>query len=441
MKKLLIIPALLALTIFSIYHYKIEEKKVYEQPTVIEKMEQKIINEHYEIYTAKKEINASREKIFTVETTAEVNTTRDNEITLTAKVKNSNNAEACNFLWYEEEKFIGMGSTLERSFPKGEHILTVIAKDSEGHESNATVTLTAWDYKKIETLHFSADYGVLEYREVDIYDHKGRFIVMDDGSFAKRSYVYDEDNNQIERSVIYYDYPRESNKYLYTFDENHNKLTTEVINIYTNKTLYYNIKTYNEDGNVTSSKSGKNEDELHDDYINYDNNYYGDVYYEYNSTHIAHKDDKTILDDNDNIIYQERNYDYMKTIEEYSYDDNNSMTQYIYTTISEENREEININNYDENRNITSTEQIYKVNEEVTCHYKTISTYNEDGTKSTEKKETLDGICSEYGVYDSFKKFSYDKDGRVNNVVSSLEKESDGHTTLKIIKSYTNDLE
>ena len=441
MKKLLIIPVLLALTIFSIYHYKIEEKKVYEQPAVIEKMEQKIINDHYKIYTAKKEINASREKIFTVETTAEVNTTRDNEITLTAKVKNSNNAEACNFLWYEEEKFIGMGSTLERSFPKGEHILTVIAKDGEGHESNATVTLTAWDYKKIETLHFSTDYGDLEYREVDIYDHKGRFILIDDGSFAKRSYVYDEDNNQIERSVIYYDYPRESNKYLYTFDENHNKLTTEVINIYTNKTLYYNIKTYNEDGNVTSSKSGENEDELHDDYIEYDNTYYGDVYYEYNSTHIAHKDDKTILDDNDNLIYQERNYDYMKTIEEYIYDDNNSMTQYVYTTIIEENREEININNYDENQNITSTEQIYKVNEEVTCHYKTISTYNDDGTKSTEKKETLDGICSEYGVYDSFKKFSYDKDGRVNNVVSSLEKESGGHTTLKIIKSYTNDLE
>ena len=55
MKKLLIIPALLALTLFSVYHHKIEGKKIYEQPTIIEKMEQNILMEQGEIYTTKKE--------------------------------------------------------------------------------------------------------------------------------------------------------------------------------------------------------------------------------------------------------------------------------------------------------------------------------------------------------------------------------------------------
>ena len=439
--KLLIIPLLLALTLFGIYHNNIEgETTLYHQPTIMTKMEQKILTEDAEIFTVKKELNSTK-KVFTVETVSEINTTRDTELTLTAQVINVENKEACNFFWYQEGELVGIGSTLKQAYPKGEHSITIMAKDAQGHESNATVTVTAWDYKKTETLHFNASYGDLEYKELEIYDHKGRFLIMDDNSFSKYSYVYDEDDNRIERSVIYYQYPHENRKWLYTFDENHNQLTSKAINLQTGNTLYYNVKTYDEDGNITSSKSGSNEDELYDDHQVYGDPY-TEEYYEYNSTEIAHKDDKTILDEHDNVIYEERNYDYMKVVEEYSYDENNHMTQHISSMLSEGSREDINIYNYDENQTITSNEQIYKINEEVICHFKTTSTYNEDGSNATEKKETLDGICTEYGETDSFKKFGYDKDGRVNNVVSSLEDESDdGQTTLKIIKSYTNDLE
>jgi len=439
--KLLIIPLLLALTVFGIYHNNIEGgKTLYVQPTIMTKLEQKILTEDAETFTVKTELNSTK-KVFTVETVSEINTTRDTEITLTAQVINVENKEACNFFWYQEGELVGIGSTLKQTYPKGEHSITIMAKDAQGHESNATVTVTAWDYKKTETLHFNASYGDLEYKELTIYDHKGRFLIMDDSSFSKYSYVYDEDDNQIERNVVYYQYPHENRKWLYTFDENHNQLTSRVINLYTGNTLYYNVKTYDEDGNVTSSKSGNNEDELYDDHQVYGDPY-AEEYIEYNTTEIENKDDKTILNEYGSVIYEERNYDNMKITNKYSYDEHNKITQQISNMITEGNREDINIYNYDENQTITNEEQIYKVNEEVICHFKTTSTYNEDGTQSTEKKETLDGICSEYGENDSFKKFSYDKDGRINNVVSFLEKESDdGQTTLKIIKSYTNDLE
>ncbi len=441
MKKLIIIPVLLVVTLFSVYHYKIEGKKIYEQPNIMEKMEQNILMEQGEIYTAKKEHNKTEIKIFTVEIPAEINITRDNETSINTKVKNANHEEACNFFWYEDEEFIGMGSTLEKSFSKGEHIITVIAKDGEGHESNATTILIAWDYRKIETLHFDSNYGDLEYKELEIYDHKGRYLILDDGIFVNSINVYDEDDNRIEHKVIYYDYPDESRQWLYTFDENHNQLTTKNINLLSGKTQYYNVRTFNEEGNVTSSKSGNNEDDLHDDYIEYGNPYENEEYYDYNSTN-TNEDSKVILNEAGAVTYEERNYEYAKFIEEYSYDDNNTMTQHISTMITDEIKYDITIYNYNDQKNVSSSEQIYKIGEEVTCHYKTTTTYNEDGMQDTEKQETIDGVCSEDADDNSFKKYSYDKNGRITNISSSLEKESDDNmTTLKVIKSYTNELE
>jgi hypothetical protein len=442
MNKLLIIPALLALTLFSVYHHKIEGKKMYEQPMMMEKMEQKILNEQVEIYNVKKENNISEEKVFTITTEKDINTTRDSDTTLTVKVQNANNEEACNFFWYENDVLIGIGSTLEHSFEKGEHVITVIAKDAEGHESNATTIVTAWDYTKVETLHFDVNYGNLEYKEVELYDHKGRYIIMDDSTFAKRHYVYDEEDNRIENTVVYYEYPHESRQWLYTFDENHNQLSAKSINIETGRTLYYTVKTYDEEGNVTSSKSGNNEENLRDDSIDYGAYYEDNDYYEYNSTQEENKDDKTILNEAGKITYNEKNYDDMKIIEEYSYDDNGSMTQQISTMITENYKYDITIYNYDSTQDVSSTEQIYKTDEEVNCHYKITSTYNEDGSQNTEKREILDGICSEEVEENSFKKYIYDNDGRVKNIISSLENESDDNlTTLKVIKSYTNDLD
>jgi hypothetical protein len=444
MNKLLIIPALLALTLFSVYHYKIEGKKLYEQPTTIEKMEQTILTKHAEMYTSKKERqedNSTEEKVFRVEIPTEVNTNRDHETKLIVNVENANNRDACNFFWYEDEELIGMGETLNHSYSKGEHTITVIAKDGEGHEANATTKVTAWEYKKIETLHFNANYGDLTYREVEIYDHKGRYILIDDGSFAKRINLYDEYDNRIEHKVIYYDYPNESRYWLYTFDEAHHQLSSKSVNVKTGETLYYNVRTYDEEGNITSSRSGENEDNLYDDYREYDDPY-GDSYYEYNSTYKAHEEDKSILNEAGLVTYEERNYDYMKVIEEYSYDSNNTMTQHISTMITEEVNYDITVYNYNDNQEVSSSEQIYKTGEEITCHYKNSSTYNEDGSQNTEKQEILDGICPEYVDDNSFKKYSYDEDGRVKNVTSSLEKESDdSQTTLKVIKSYTNELE
>jgi len=444
MKKLLIIPALLALTLFSVYHYKIEGKKIYEQPTAIVKMEQSILTEQAEIYSSKKETaeaNETEEKLFSLEIASEVNTTRDHEMLLTAKVKNANNPDACNFFWYEDGELIGTGSTFEHSYSKGEHFITIEAKDGEGHEANATTNVTAWDYKKVETLNFNAYYGNVEYRGIEIYDHKGRYLLMDDGDFAKRTSIYDEDDNRIEHTVIYYNYPNESRRWLNTFDENHNQLSSKSVNIETGETLYYSLQTYDEEGNVTSSKSGLNEDTLHDDYTEY-NSPYGDDYTEYNSTVVAHADDKSILNDAGLVTYEERNYEHMKTIDEYSYDDNGSLIEQTSTMITDEVNYDITTYRYNDNQDIISTEQIYKTGEEVNCHYKSSSTYNEDGMQATEKQEILDGICPKYIGEDSFKKYSYDENGRVNNVISSLEKGADeSQTTLKIIKSYTNELE
>ena len=430
MKKLIIILPLFLMTFFSFYYQETENEKV-SVPDSIEKLKQK---EDSPIKRKNKEHNQTEAKLFSVEIPAEINTTRDNTTNITAQIKNTNNVEACNLFWYENKKLIGMGTTLEHSYSKGTHTITVLAKDSEGHESNATATVIAWDYIKIKTSIFNDDSGDLDHEEIEIYDHKGHCILMDDQIYQKSIDIYDDNDNLIEAKVIYYESPKNNMQVFYTYDKNHNQLTAKSISLFTGETLYYYLRTYDKDGNLTSSKSGKNEDNLKNDFSDED-------YSEDNKSNDIDEKNKTIRNEAGFITYQENSYKNTKMTDEYSYDSNNSITQIISTMITD-NKHNSNTYIYDKHNNLTSLEQIQKTDEEVTCHFKVTYTYYENGYQATEKKEILDGECPGAKADTSFKKFDYDKDGRIVNISSSLNKKADDNISiLNVIKTYTNELD
>ena len=440
MRKLLLIPALLAITLFTVYHHDVDSKSISiptEKTEVKEfQVPESIIIVNDEIVTAKNELNVSEAKEFKVSIEPEHNTLIENVTTLTAQVENANNALACNFFWYEDDELIGMGSPFESIFEKGEHLLTLKASDGEGNLSKTELLVTAWEYSKTERLHFNAYYGNLEYTEQEIYDHNYNLVLVDDPTFYKERSFFNERNQVTERRTTYYGYEQFNRTKLFTYDEYGYHASIKTLD-HEGNTIYFISYLRDKEGNVLSMKSGENENELMEENLSMETYYYA----ESNETVEVHEDDKKITNKAGDITFEETNYDGLKFIDEYKYDDNRSMIQNISIMISDDEYESTTYN-YDDKGNTISTEQLYKKSDLVTCHFKTTRTYNDDGYVLTSGKEILDGDCSDREEKESFKQYSYDKNGNVSSVKSSSEQgDEEAYTTLKVIESYTNEVE
>ena len=445
MTKLLIIPSLLALTLFALYNNKVEEESIYIYPVEIKENRKKILSEQVEIFTIKNEAIikdiSKDEKPFTVETTLELNTTRDNETTLTAIVKNS---KSYNLFWYEKGELIGMGETITHSFTKGEHTIYLQAKDTKGHESNATIMLKAWDYRKVKTLYFDTNSDEFKKRNIRVYDHKNRLILRD-GIYSKYSVIFNENGQKEEIRNEYYQYPEWNKIEQFTYTEKGDIKSVRTVNL-NDELIRFVENIYDEKGNLTNIISGIVEDELtnYTIYQEEEDESEDEVYSKSEETvyeEINDNKSKIVYNEHNQTTYEEITLNDIKEVSIYEYDNKQNMIRSKITS-TYQNYENIVTLHYDKDMNELNREEIYINSEEVTCHFNSSFTYNKAGQKLINKNEVLDGNCENQYISNSFTSYTYDKDGELKQIVKADEEGSDElYVSYKILKFYTNSLE
>ena len=436
---------LLALAIFGLYHDDVVGKQSEEVKYTLPheeapQNEVPLYEGVLEVYNTNfdemnKTTEEEEEKVFSVEISGELNTTKETEILLKAVVKHAKNLQACNYFWYENNVTIGIGESLEMAFDKGEHIITVRALESNGDATYTTVTIRAYDYYMVIREHYNAYYGNLEYSEKEIQNHKGRYLLMDDGTFVKDSYLYDDEYRMIENKYEYYNYPTENKTVRYEYDEQGNRTKETTLNS-EGEVIYVVVSIY-EDGNLTSSISGVDEDSLSSENYKERYNYYYPVYTEESGNGVENNEDKKEYNDNGKVTYEEVNYGHMKLIHEYSYDENDKLVKEI-SSMQSERRFNARTSYYDDKSHVTSFERKYGDENGVRCHYKTLYTYNSEGNTKSRVDQLLEGDCPY--MSEVKKNYNYDKNGNIKSIDATLDGEQ-GYTTLKVIKSYTNELD
>jgi hypothetical protein len=444
MKKLSPVPMLLTLIVFSLYHENVDGMDTSTKGNVAQEIqiEEGILeiynNSKNEINTTVEvnETNESTEKEFFVEIKGDLNTTKETVITLTAVVKNAQKLDACNYWWYDNKKLIDMGATLEKAFEKGEHNITLVVRDANTEETNTSVMLGSYNYKSITSLHFDPYYGDLKYTERVVYNHKGQYVLYDNGTYSKEFLTYNDDGRMVKRAMEYYLNPTENRKTIFTYDDEGNRLVSQTFNSEGISTNYV-LRVYDENSSVIDMKFGTDaEDAEKTVVIDYGEIVYDSVIY----TEIKVPEDVVELNDNGQVVYEENYYGDTKVVSKMTYDEKNKLVKShrindssydVSTTIME----------YDEKGNPINTEKKYEVKGQSSCHYSSASTFTDAGQVASSVSLLLGGNCT---YIDEVKRvYKYDAEGRVSNVKSSTDDEdmTNAHTTLEVIKEYINEIE
>ncbi|CAA6810769.1 MAG: Unknown protein [uncultured Sulfurovum sp.] len=448
MKKILIVSILLALIIFSLYHKDVDtlsiSKKGYFEEICEAKIEQKslkIFNTSKDELISDNEQNETEEKVFSVKIMGDLNITRDTLVKLSAEVKNATALDKCNYWWYEDTKLISIGAVLEETFSKGQHKITLVIRDANGVEKSDTVVLEAFDYFSIKRSNYDAYYGSLLYVERQIMNHKGQYMLYDDGIYLKEYSSYDEAGNLVEKTVEYYTRPNENSKTLYTYDNQGNRLTEETFNA-DGEMVYFVINTYDDTGILIRTQRGGDEESLVEE--NYtdvkdSNNSYA------KTEEIVLKDsrpkDIIRINDNGQVVYEERHYPGgHKSVNEMSYNSDGQLTRTVKNITSPYDLR-LDISDYDKNGNIIKKEIKYQLKDElIPCHYINESTYINIGQIKSSANTILEGECP---YIDEIKQtFTYNMEGDVLKVNANSDGSfGKGLKTLEVLRTYTNELD
>ncbi|CAA6818461.1 MAG: Unknown protein [uncultured Sulfurovum sp.] len=445
-QKLLIIPMLLTLIIFYLYHTDIDGMPAPQTVTapseiLIGEGILEVYNNSMDEMNKTGEVNETEEaKRFSISIKGDLNITRDTVLKLVAEVNNTTEISRCNYWWYEGKELIDMGATLEKAFSKGEHDITVVVRDANGTETNSSVTVNAYDYYSIKRLNYDPHYGNLLSVEKQTMNHQGMYVLYDDGTYLKEYSFYDENSNLTERTVEYYLYPSENRKISYTYDDNANRLTSQTFDAQ-GESIYYSAHTYDDNGTVVTTKRGTNENDLVDeDYSMYE----GAVYYEDPYVVTPSEEDQVAkdiieLNDNGQVIYEELYYGDAKAVNKMSYDEDNKITRSERHSISSYDSR-LQIMDYNKDGQVIKKEIKYALEDREACHYMTESTYTSIGQIESEVSTFLGGVCP--FIDDVKRVFKYDAEGVVINVKANIDgEEGTGFTTLKVVKEYTNELD
>jgi len=449
MKKLLIVPMVLALIIFSLYPEDIDGMDTSTKGNVTKEIQ--LEEEILKIYNnSKNEINNTLEtnettqvkvldKNFSVEIKGELNTTKETVITLKAVVKNAQKLEACNYWWYEAKELIDMGSTLEKAFTKGEHNITLVVRDVNGTETNSTAMVRAYNYKSIRTLHYDAYYGTLRYTERTVTNHKGQYVLYDSGIYSKELMTYDDKGMLVERVREYYNHPEENRKIEFTYDDKGNRLVSQTFNS-EGISINYMLSIYDDNSSLIDIKFGTSAEDIENNEVpEYE---YEEVIYDA-STYIEVKipEDIVKLNDNGQVIYEERYYgEDDKVISTMTYNEDNKLIRLerIRNSSYDKGR---SIIDYDAKGNEIKKEHKYQMDGQSLCHYSSKSTFTDSGQIKSRVSTLLGGECP---YVDEVKRlYSYDEEDNVIAVkaITNGEELSDAHSTVEVIKEYINELD
>ncbi len=445
MKKLLIIPMVLSLIIFSLYHENIDDmdtstKGKVAQETLIEEGILEVYNNSKNELNTGVEENETVEEVFSVKIIGDLNTTKETVIKLKAEVKNAKNLERCNYFWYDGTTLIDMGITLDKAFDKGEHNIMLIVRDIDGNETNDSVLLGAYNYLSITKLNYDAYYGHLLYKERSITNHKGQHILYDNGTYSKELMTYDNDDHLVERVKEYYRYPEENRKTVFTYDDKGNRLVAQTFNSL-GVSINYMLNVYDSNSSLVDIKFGTNEDDINKDEALYVETAYEEISYELPIYYEAKvPDDIVRTNENGQIIYEERYYGDSKVVNKMTYNEQNKLVKTLRSSNSSYDSSST-IMEYDGKGNAINTEKKYEVKGHSSCHYSSASTYTDAGQVKSKISTLLGGECP---YIDEIKRvYSYDAEGNVMKVKSSTESGDslDAHTTLEVTKEYINELD
>jgi len=446
MKKLLLVPMVLILIIFSLYPEEIDGMDTSTKGKVTQEIQREeaildIYNNSKNEINTSIELNETIEEKFSVEIKGDLNTTKETVITLTALVKNAQKLEACNYFWYKGKELIDLGVTLERAFEKGEHHITLVVKDANSQETNTSVIVRAYNYQSITRLHYDAYYGHLIYEARIITNHKGQYVLNDNGIYSKRFYLYAAEGNLVEENVEYYLHSEQNRKIEFTYDSAGNRLSSQTFNV-DGKSIEYMLNVYDDNGSLTNTKYGTSPDDINE----YDN-VYGQIYYEampYDSTvYVEEKVPKDIVEVNDNgqVIYEERYYGDIKVVNKMTYNEENKLVKSERSSKSSYD-ESSTITEYDEKGNAIDIEKKYEFMGHGSCHYRSKNTYTDSRQIKSDVSLILGGECPAY--IDEVKRiYSYDNEGNILNIKASTDDGDvdEAFTTLKVIKEYSNEID
>ena len=445
MKKLLLVPMVLILIIFSLYPENIDGMDTSMKGKVTQEIQ--LDEETLKVYNNSKneinisvELNETIEEKFSVEIKGDLNTTKETVITLNAVVKNAKKLDACNFFWYEKEELIYLGSILQKAFDKGEHNITLVVRDANGEETNTSVIVRAYNYHSVTSLNYDAHYGHLLYTERVITNHKGQDVLNDNGVHSKSFFTYSEDGYLVERTVEYYLYPEENRKTEFSYDDKGNRLTSQTFNA-EGKSIEYNLMVYDANSTLLEIKFGTSPDDINDNNKVYEI-VYDDTLVDASTTYTEIKVPKDIVRMNDNgqVVYEERYYGDTKVVNKMTYNDKYQLVKSERNAISSYDTS-LTITEYDTDNNPINIEKKYGMEGYGLCHYSSQNTYTNTGQVKSNVSIVLDGSCS---YIDEIKReYTYDDKGGIINVKAFTDDgDIDGaFTTLKVIKEYINEID
>lgn len=440
MKRLLIVPMVLALVVFSLYYENVDGMDTEMKGNVTQEIH--VEDEPIEIYNNSNdeinttiEVNETIEQLFSVKIKGDLNTTKETVITLVADVKNAQNLEACNYFWYENKKIISLGGTLQKSFEKGEHNITLLIKNANGEETNSSVMVRAYNYKSVTTLNYDPHYGELLYKEKIVTNHKGNYVLYDDGIYSKALFNYDKDDQLMERVKEYYSYPKENTKTEYSYNDKGNRLVSQTFNS-EGESIHYMLNIYDENSSLINIKFGTSAEDIDSN----EESHASQIIYDLTYTEIKVPKDVQELNDNGQVIYEENYYADTKIVSKMTYDEENKLIKSERSTNSTYDSS-TTIMDYDTKGNSINTEKKYEMNGHGSCHYSSAHTYTDANQIKSAVSTLLGGACH---YIDEVKRvYSYDKDGNVINIKSTTDDGdvSEAYTTLEVIKEYINELD
>lgn len=440
MKKLLFVPILLVLIIFFLYHEDIEEV---EKPHLKQNLQHKnnIQNSSHDEIERIMDENQTTEGNFSVVIEGDLKIMKEQVITLNTMVENAQNLDACNYWWYDANTLIGMGDTLKKSFPKGEHNITVVVRDVTGQETNASVTVRAYNYLSVSRFHYDAYYGNLLYVSREVTNHKNNVIIEDDGFYTKTFFTYGEvDNLPVKRIREYYNNPNDNTKSLFTYNDEGNQLSIQVFDV-DEVSIRYLEHVYDENNSLVDFKIGvtpEDAESIMQLSSTIDDN--EGIIYEEGYASMDLPQDIIELNDQGKVIYQKYYYGDETITDEMTYNEDGTLLESTTLATSTDSTKKSTIR-YDKDGNNIYFEEQYQEKGQLSCHYRSDITYTDEQQVATEVSTLLGGECP---YIDETKKiYAYDEEGSIISIKVLTENGDirEAYSTLKVIKRYVNEIE
>jgi len=440
--KIFIILIVLLLGVF--VYYKSQEKHSIQK--IDTPQQQKSFTPKPKDIIVEKKVQNKKEK--TIYISREINTTIKTQIIL--KSNFDKNSKEYNYIWKKGKNIIGVGKdTIQRSFSLGEHNISCQIFDDNSLISQENIRVIAWKYIKEESYYFSTYTDKYELGGTRFFDYLNR-LILDFTNYDKKTYIYNDNNQIVEKRYEYFNFPDENYIITYVYDGN-KTISMEKVN---NNGDIIESHIYDEEGNEIEQEYNSQEEDIPEETPKNDTIKKEPIKIynkDGNLTHIETVNglyQKNLKYENGRVVYQETIYPNGRNSKSIKYD---SKGRDIYIEYQYRDKEDnirgkdIIKKEYDKEGNLIKKERKYSKKGEVIQH--TIEQWSyKNGKKLLHRMEALVGVCpctanlvKEETIY------HYDKDGNLTSSDYKYQKKDDDKFIKskdnKKVRTYTNELE